>query len=398
MYNIQLYDYVPQPRPVTVNRIVAAHYYPAWKKGAAGLHRGFDDLHNYPERTPLCGYYDGDSPVFCDWEIKWALEHGVNCFIYCWYRKKENVGKPVTEDALRLGETLHDGFFRARYANRMQFAIMFEASPAWGAADVEDLTDHLMPFGTEQYFFRPNYLKIDNKPVLFVYDWYGKQLQENLGTPEQQKEAFDRCRALARANGFDGMIFAAEYRRENPDDISDLLARGYDFVFPYCCGLKEKDPTDERVIEFQCAKAKKNFHAFPEHYVPTASVMWDPSPRFVSMPHMYSPQKEVSLWKLNPNHWRILLAELNKLCDALPEHAFGRNMLLLDNWNEWDEGHYLLPSVEFGFEYLQAVREELTLRDNLPDYRMPQELGTPPVNTTWEAPNFSDSAIPTKPA
>lgn len=72
------------------------------EKGAAGLHRGFDDLHNYPERTPLLGYYDGDSPELCDWEIKWALEHGINCFIFCWYRNKNNVGHTVTTNDLRL--------------------------------------------------------------------------------------------------------------------------------------------------------------------------------------------------------------------------------------------------------------------------------------------------------
>ena len=89
MYNIKLENYVPKPIPATTDKIVAAHYYPAWEKGEAGLHHGFDDLHNYPERTPLVGYYDGTSPELCDWEIKWALEHGINCFIYCWYRKKE---------------------------------------------------------------------------------------------------------------------------------------------------------------------------------------------------------------------------------------------------------------------------------------------------------------------
>ena len=127
MYNIKLENYVPEPIPATPKCIVAAHYYPAWKKGTAGLHHGFDDLHNYPERTPLMGYYDGDSPELCDWEIKWALEHGINCFIYCWYRNKSNVGKPVTVSDLRLGETLHEGFFKARYCDRMKFAIMFEA-------------------------------------------------------------------------------------------------------------------------------------------------------------------------------------------------------------------------------------------------------------------------------
>lgn len=44
MYNIKLDNYIPKPEPATPDRIVAAHYYAAWKKGAAGIHEGFNDL------------------------------------------------------------------------------------------------------------------------------------------------------------------------------------------------------------------------------------------------------------------------------------------------------------------------------------------------------------------
>ena len=57
MYNIKFENYVPKPNPAKSDRIIAAHYYAAWKKGAAGLHEGFDDLADiYPDRTPLMGY------------------------------------------------------------------------------------------------------------------------------------------------------------------------------------------------------------------------------------------------------------------------------------------------------------------------------------------------------
>ena len=40
MYNIKLSPTIPRPVPAESDRIVAAHYYGAWKKGAAGLHEG----------------------------------------------------------------------------------------------------------------------------------------------------------------------------------------------------------------------------------------------------------------------------------------------------------------------------------------------------------------------
>lgn len=389
MYNIHLYDYVPAPKPVTTDRIVAAHYYPSWSKGQNHYHAGFDGLHDFPERTPLIGYYDGDLPENMDWEIKWALEHGINCFIYCWYRKKENFGKPVTTQALRLGRGLHEGFFGARYQSMMQFAIMFEAQAAWCGTDERDLLENLMPFWIKEYFCRENYLKIDNKPVLFIYDC-GEQVQNAFATPELQKKAFDACRAMAREHGFDGMIFATEYRGNKPERFEQAAARGYDFSFAYCWGMSGLvAPSDEEVLAAQEAKMALRATQYPTSSVLTAACMWDPEPRMVSMPETYPREKNLFAYRLRPESFRILLERMKALSDGLPEDSFGRRLVMLDNWNEWDEGHYLLPSYEFGFGFLQAVREVFTARDNLPDYRLPAQLGTASVNTCWEEPDLS---------
>ena len=206
MYNIKLNSYISEPHPAEGDRIVAAHYYAAWKKGAAGVHEGFDDLaQEYPERTPLMGYYDEENPEVCDWEIKWAVEHGINCFIHCWYRKKENENKPLTVADLRCGHGLHEALFHAKYRQLMKFAIMFEASPRWGGTNERDMLENLMPFWMEQYFKRENYLVIDNKPVLFVFS-QSRLAKECFASAESQRKTFDACRDYARSCGFDGMF------------------------------------------------------------------------------------------------------------------------------------------------------------------------------------------------
>lgn len=390
MYNIKLENYVPEPIPAISDRIVAAHYYPAWKKGSAGLHRGFDDLHDYPERTPLLGYYDGDSPELCDWEIKWALEHGVNCLIYCWYRNKSNVGHPVTVSDLRLGETLHNGFFNAKYCDMMNFAIMFEAQNKWGATDQQDMIENLMPFWLENYFSRDNYLKIDEKPVVFVYD-YQNQIKNNFESAEAQRKTFDICREMAKDAGHKGLIFSVEYRKDDLTVIDDYRERGYDFSFAYCWSVKQANASNETVMAEQMRKISFRIEQIADYFCPTVSCMWDPSPRFQSMPTMYSAQNNPLLWKLTPNEFRTLLKKTVALTEHLPEDCIARRMLMLDNWNEWDEGHYIMPSHEFGFGYLQAVREELTERNNLPDYRLPQDLGlSENLNKNWAEPNFKN--------
>ena len=77
------------------------------------------------------------------------------------------------------------------------------------------------------------------------------------------------------------------------------------------------------------------------------------------------------------------------MADALPQDNPGRKIIMIDNWNEWDEGHYVSPSVGYGFRYLQAIREELTHRDNLPDYRTPQDLGLTGYNQSWGEPDLN---------
>ena len=393
MYNIKLTDYIPVPQPATTDRIVAAHYYAAWKKGAAGLHNGFDDLHEYPERTPLMGYYDEESPEVADWEIKWALEHGINCFIHCWYRKKYNEGHPVTVEDLRCGHGLHEALFNAKYQQMMKFAIMFENGNRWGNTDPQDMVENLMPFWTEQYFKRENYLKLDNKPVLFVC---GKaNLDKAFADAAEQRAVFDKCREYAKTQGFDGLVIAVNIWDGNEVDTAlylDCTERGYDFHFGYNSGYapEENLPPEDEVIEGQCEVLKKRLAPDPMRRVPTASCFRDPSPRTTKawndLGYKFG---EIKCYHLSPNGYRTVIRKMKEMVDALPDGAWGKRIFMIDNWNEWDEGHYVSPSHEFGFRYLQAIREELTERDNLPDYRMPQDLGlSANLNKSWTVPDL----------
>lgn len=391
MYNIKLTNYVPEPKPATTDRIIAAHYYAAWKKGSAGIHNGFDDLHDYPERTPLMGYYDEENPAVCDWEIKWALEHGINCFIHCWYRKKDNMGKPVTINDLRCGHGLHEALFNAKYQNMMKFAIMFENSPRWGTTDAQDVIEHLMPFWMENYFKRDNYLKIDNKPVLFIY--FQQRLNEVFPNPEDQKNMFDACREYAVKQGFDGMLFGLCNSSREKEAYEESMARGYDFRFGYSSGYRPEEsyPDEEDVMKGQCEGFKKYLELDPMKHIGTASCFRDSTPRstehWINLGYNFHKEKR---WHLSPENFRKVLRGMKETADKLPDGAWAKRIFMLDNWNEWDEGHYISPSHEFGFKYLQAVREEFTECDNLPDYRTPQEIGLYDYNTSWGDPDLRE--------
>ena len=401
MYNYKICDYVPVPEPVQSDYTIACHYYPGWKKGGIVKHNGFYDLHDYPERTPLWGYYDESSPEVFDWQIKWAVEHGINCFIHCWYRKKENFGKPVTVDDLRLGHAIHEAYFNCRYQNYMKFAIMWEL--AWGLAkDKDDLINNLLPFWVENYFSNPNYLKIDNKPVLFIY--LLKNQVEQFGGIEQTREAFDALREEIKKYGFEDIHLTADHLCQNVyvtnqywDNLDTYKALGMDSNFQYGWQVAIEDITKEQFDDYMKAggflpsdfvldwfkkQIDQRAEYDPNYTMYTASSMRDPEPWY----KIFGFDEKGPMLRFNFTIPEFVehLKYVKKIIDSLPETSAGKNLLVLDNWNEWSEGHYIAPNAEHGFKKLQVVRQIFTKCDNLPDYRMPDAVGLGPYDDMWK--------------
>ena len=390
MRSAKLYDYIPEPEPVNSDYVIACHYYPGWKKGGIVKHNRFDDLIPYPERTPLLGYYDEENPEVCDWEIKWAVEHGINCFIHCWYRKKENVGHKITVDDLRLGHGIHEAYFNSRFKKYMKFAIMWECH--WGLiADFDDLRDNLIPFWVENYFKDEQYLTIDNKPVLYIYSF--KKLINLLGSEEKASELVAVMHEEIKKYGFEGIHISVSHgnkmiheRNQWHTPIEALKDMGIDSIFQYCQQVAIEELTEEQynkyletlmmdpqyVIEDQLSKIQDRIDFDPYFSMFTVSCMRDSRPWFPIF--NIDPRKPIMQYRISPNQYKGLLVRFKEKIDNLPADSIGRKIVVIDNWNEWSEGHYVGPCLEFGFRYLEAIRDVLTHRDNLPDYRVPEML------------------------
>lgn len=397
MRSAKLYDYIPEPEPVNSDYLIACHYYPGWKKGGIVKHNRFDDLIPYPERTPLLGYYDEENPEVCDWEIKWAVEHGINCFIHCWYRKRENVGHKITVDDLRLGHGIHEAYFNCRFKKYMKFAIMWECE--WGlVADLDDLRDNLIPFWVENYFKDEQYLTIDNKPVLYIYSF--KKLINLFGSEEKAAEMVAIIHEEIKKYGFEGIHISVSHgnkmiheRNQWHTPIEVLKEMGVDSIFQYCQQVAIEELTQEQyekyletlmmdpqyVIEDQLSKIQDRIDFDPYFSMFTVSCMRDSRPWFPIF--NIDPRKPIMQYRLSPNQYKGLLVRFKDIIDRLPEDSVGRRVVVIDNWNEWSEGHYVAPCLEFGFRYLQAIRDVLTHRDNLPDYRVPEMLDFGPYES-----------------
>jgi hypothetical protein len=82
-----------------------------------------------------------------------------------------------------------------------------------------------------------------------------------------------------------------------------------------------------------------------------------------------------------------LLRKAKDFIAALPPAELGSRMLLLDNWNEWGEGHYIAPYREYGFGYVDAVRKVFSNAPEKHDDLIPEDIGMGPYDTaykTWQ--------------
>ena len=375
--------YVPAPRPAKTDYLIGAHYFPGWKEGT---HYGWGKIEPYPERTPLLGYYDEGSPEVADWEIKWALEHGIRFFLYCWYGKDSRTSgaawwkkTPVTDGMHYYGHALHEGLFKSRYGSRMKFAIMWENANAGGVSSRRKMLEKLLPYWIRTYFRRDNYLKVDGKPMLYVYD-VGRFVRD-LGGKAAVKALIPEMRKACRKAGLAGLLVLGENRGGSLGDV--IPACGYDGVFSYCWHTPQRRPTGKQAIACQLGQMRRRLR-WPIDFLPTASVGWDPMPwqsKGSGAPWL-NPDK-MTRWKLTPRQWQSLLEKTKGLMDGLPKDRLARRVLLLDNWNEWGEGHYLAPHGKEPFAYLQAVRKVFTDGANRPDYRTPKELHLGPYDTLY---------------
>ena len=188
--------YLPEPVPLKKNTrlLIGAHNCPLWE---ADSYERWSQLIKHPERTPALGFYAQENPQVADWETKWAVEHGVDFFVYCWYR--DGQGGPVKQ---RFGSALHQALFNSRFQSYLKFTIMWENQRKGraGVANEDDLMNNLLPFWMDNYFKRSNYLVVDNKPVLFIYR--PEFLVDDLGSVENVRSAFEKMRKASRACRF----------------------------------------------------------------------------------------------------------------------------------------------------------------------------------------------------
>lgn len=314
---------------------------------------------HYQPKVPLWGYEMDNDPMVVEKWIQTALAYGVNTFVYDWYWFDHY---PFLESAL------DDGFLGAPSNKKMNFFIMWanhdvkhnywnyhkwkdDESILWtGVIDPQDWPG-IVNRVINQYFIRPNYVKIDGCPVFAIFDV--QNFLKSFANEQSAKEAMDYLRAETVKAGFPGLHymmmcgggFTADESGVNWVKERSIL--GPDSWAWYNMGEFDCD------YLVHCEKAKSSRESwegkldFP--VFPTVSIGWDDSPRFPG----HGPQ-DVTRFHNTPKVFESYLRDAKEYADSHSDKQ--PKFVFINAWNEWVEGSYLLPDKLNGFGYLEAVR------------------------------------------
>jgi len=316
---------------------------------------------HYQPRQPLWGYEMDNDPKVVERWIDVAVAHGVNVFVYDWYWYEE---VPYLESAL------NDGFLKAANNSKMQFYIMWanhdvkhnywnyhlygdDTSILWDAKvdwkNFKIIVDRVI----NQYFKRPNYLKINGEPVFSIFS-IDKLVQSFNGSLEETRKALDYFRDEVKKAGFPGLHIqwnqgggslmsepqAAWFR----DRVSTM---GFNSVAMYNMGGMSEDYL---VYGSNAMKIRAQLDSLLDVPVfPCVSIGWDDTPRFPA-----KGMKHVVHYHNTPTVFATFLSKAKAYADAHPGQP---KLITINAWNEWVEGSYLLPDMLNGYGYLEAVKD-----------------------------------------
>lgn len=331
--------------------------------------RGFSEWSNTSKAVPQftghwqphvpidVGFYNLETPAIMKRQIELAKKYGVYGFgfYYYWFSGQKVMEKPL-ENFLK-DKSLDMPFFLF-WANENWTRL-------WGGGGLHEVLfeqklldddDEKFMADALPYMKDDRYIKIDNKPVLVIY-------QPNIFDNKKYLRFVERINEIARENGFDGIYLMATFTRDfnncleeyrtkhNMDAIFEFIPRGFTnkigvtfkkimnnnfkgIVYDIDTWIKEK----KYFYKTDCKKLFKG--VFPN---------WDNTARKCDI-GCFIIQNTVENYKT----WLKDIINWTK-----ENHKESERFVFINAWNEWAEGAHLEPDQKHGYAYLQATKEAL---------------------------------------
>jgi hypothetical protein len=340
-------------------------------------------------RVPLNNNYynllDDDVKI---WQAKIAKEHGVYgfCYYHYWFNGKMLLERPMEQ---MLENKSIDMPFCICWANeawtkawvndekKVLIRQLYGDKPEW-----KEHFDYLLPFLKDE-----RYIKKDGKPLFVIY---------RPSVMDCAQEMMKYWNELAVAAGLPGITFA--YQTGDLDWSNSKVADAFDYDIEFQPGyarhamlsskkgvlntLKKIRRDVARVVEKKFGidllrygavalrkitntqivsyddtwKTILNSRPYRKNSIPGAFVRWDNTPRHGERGFIYKGE--------NPDKFKKYLSEQIKHA----KNDYHEDMIFMYAWNEWAEGGYLEPDEEYGYGYLNAIKEALIENGEFPSF------------------------------
>ncbi len=362
LVSAQVADYVPEPQPCPSPLTVGCYYFPGH----------FSPFRWAPMRAagfpvPVLGYYRDGEPEVSDWHITWAVEHGIDFFAFDWYYHYEQ-GESIAHN-----RALNDGFLKARYRDMMQFCLM------WCNEGAEEhyTEDHMMTLArllTEHYFCQPNHLKVEGDNLLIFSR--PDHLIHSFGI-EGTKAILAKMGAVSRAAGCGGLFPVSK----GHGDQAMLKQAGFRAITAYNypqAGMTAEELAANRapyasMVSGMEAIWKDVTGTGVLPYIVPVSPGWDARPWYGDGALVRTGAR--------PGLYYDMCMRARQYVDP------DLNMVIAECWNEFGEGSYIEPTLQYGFGMLDAMRDAFCDAEPHHDDIVPASAGL-------TAPVFEDVPLP----
>lgn len=344
--------YLPQYHPTPENDEWWGAGFTDWRSvnTAKPLFKG----HVQPKVPADLGYYDLRLEETRIQQAELAEQYGVDAFCYWhyWFGNGRRLLNLPFDEVVKTGKPSIS--FCLGWANHSWY------KKTWGREGKDELLIEQKYLGIEDYklhfntmlpaFKDKRYMKHDGKLVFIIYD--------ALTNPKELSIFIKTWQKLAKDNGLNGFFFIGKdsYSRNK----QAILDTGFDAIYnDNIFGILHKESLFSKAIRY----IKKEYFKMPmvfqykdaieymltdeekeENVVPSIVPNWDHSPRSGATNAIFVEAK--------PKYFKKLVSKACKIANGKKN-----DLIIIKSWNEWGEGNYLEPDMQYGKGMLEALKE-----------------------------------------
>ncbi len=337
--------------PIEHDKLVGAHYYPWYKVGTR------NDWLEIAEDEPVLGEYSSADKDVSNQHIKWAREHGINWFNVSW--RPRNFRE----------HTLENYVLEAELADLIDYSLLYEeiGSVTGPNPDPEEYSlqpdesgdgGYLIDFDRrdnqktlqrhfqrmeDRYFDDPNYVRIDGRPIVYVYSAH-KVTGAVKEAWAEAKDAIDSDPYLVAETLDRGL----GWLRQEKDWLAEFDAGGEYGIYSVEVGENSGygrylDYAEQKTTEWGLTAEHIGLDFVPE-------VM--PGAVFSNIPDAPDRYKDAPIHR-DADGFRELCRILRQRMDP------DLDAILVNTFNEWPEHTAVEPSKSYGTTYLEIIEDEL---------------------------------------